>query len=191
MTPTMPGVCEAQVGESGDLAAARLEERAAPASRILTEPLATFPVFAATPASDPQWSAIVAWAIYALQRAELPATPWTAAGVKSAGRRGARPRPRRRLGQARCRRRRLLRRHLCAQSRRRLASQASARSERAGRTRRPVRHALIANRRRHFRVRFGHFQRVAAPFPSHVLLCHICTYKYIRCEADLAPSRPS
>src|SRR5277367_1002423 len=79
------GVCDAQVGESGDLAAARLEERAAPASRILTEPLATFPVFAATPASDPQWSAIVAWSTYALQRAELPATPWTAAGLKSLG----------------------------------------------------------------------------------------------------------
>ena len=78
-------VCDVQVGESGDLAAARLEERATPASRILAEPLATFPVFAATPASDPQWSAIVAWAIYALQRAELPATPWTAAGLKSLG----------------------------------------------------------------------------------------------------------
>ena len=76
-------ICEAQVGESGDLAAARLEERATPASRILAEPLATFPVFAATPASDPQWSAIVAWAIYALQRAELPATPWAAAGLES------------------------------------------------------------------------------------------------------------
>jgi general L-amino acid transport system substrate-binding protein len=79
------GVCDAQVGESGDLAAARLEEHSAPASRILTESLTTFPVFAATPASDPQWSAIVAWAIYALQRAELPATPWTAAGLKSLG----------------------------------------------------------------------------------------------------------
>jgi general L-amino acid transport system substrate-binding protein len=78
-------ICEAQVGESGDLAAARLEERAGPASRILTEPLATFPLFAATPSSDPQWSAIVAWAIYALQRAELPATPWAAAGLESAG----------------------------------------------------------------------------------------------------------
>jgi general L-amino acid transport system substrate-binding protein len=77
------GVCEAQVGESGDLAAARLEEHRGPASRILTEPLAAFPVFAATPASDPQWSAIVAWAIYALERAELPATAWTAAGLKS------------------------------------------------------------------------------------------------------------
>ena len=77
------GVCDAQVGESGDLAAARLEDHSAPASRILTEPLARFPVFSATPASDPQWSAIVAWSTYALQRAELPATPWTAAGLES------------------------------------------------------------------------------------------------------------
>jgi general L-amino acid transport system substrate-binding protein len=76
-------VCDAQVAESGDLAAARLEDLSAPASRILTEPLARFPVFAATPASDPQWSAIVAWSTYALQRAELPATPWTAAGLES------------------------------------------------------------------------------------------------------------
>ncbi len=77
------GVCDAEVGESGDLAAARLAEHSTPASRILTEPLGTFPVFAATPASDPQWSAIVVWAIYALQRAELPATAWTAAGLTS------------------------------------------------------------------------------------------------------------
>ena len=77
------GVCDAQVGESGDLAAARLEEHGRPSSRILTEPLATFPVFALSPASDPQWSAIVAWAIYALERAELPATAWTASGLKS------------------------------------------------------------------------------------------------------------
>jgi general L-amino acid transport system substrate-binding protein len=79
------GVCEAQVGESGDLAAASLEVHRAPASRILAEPLATFPMFALTPARDPQWSAIVAWAIYALQRAELPATPWAATGLRSLG----------------------------------------------------------------------------------------------------------
>ena len=78
-------MCQAQVGESGDLAAARLEERAAQPSRILVEPLATFPVFAATPASDPQWAAVVAWAIYAVQRAELPATSWTASGLKFLG----------------------------------------------------------------------------------------------------------
>jgi general L-amino acid transport system substrate-binding protein len=77
------GVCDAQVGESEDLAAARLKDHSAAASRILTEPLARFPVSAATPASDPQWSAIVAWSTYALQRAELPATPWTAAGLES------------------------------------------------------------------------------------------------------------
>ena len=42
-------------------------------------------MLAATPASDPQWSAIVAWSIYALQRAELPSTPWTPTGLKSLG----------------------------------------------------------------------------------------------------------
>ncbi len=81
-------ICDAVVGESGDLAAARLTESAETPSRILAEPLATFPVFAATPASDPQWSAIVAWAITALQRAELPASPWAAAGLDSTGAEG-------------------------------------------------------------------------------------------------------
>jgi general L-amino acid transport system substrate-binding protein len=75
--------CDAQVGESGDLAAARLEEHGGPSSRILTEPLGSFPVFALSPASDPQWSAIVAWAVYALERAELPATAWAPAGLAS------------------------------------------------------------------------------------------------------------
>jgi general L-amino acid transport system substrate-binding protein len=78
------GVCDAQVGESPDLAVASLKEAGAhPPSRILGEPLATFPMFAATPASDPQWSAIVAWAIYTLERAELAATPWATSGLDS------------------------------------------------------------------------------------------------------------
>jgi len=81
-------ICDALVGESGDLAAARLSESAETPSRILAEPLATFPVFAATPASDPQWSAIVAWAITALERAELAASPWAAAGLDSLGAQG-------------------------------------------------------------------------------------------------------
>ncbi len=76
------GVCEAQVGEIGDLAEARLAAKSPP-SRILSEPLKTFPVFAVTPTSDPQWSSIVAWGVYALQRAEAPATPWTASGLGS------------------------------------------------------------------------------------------------------------
>jgi general L-amino acid transport system substrate-binding protein len=77
-------ICEAEVGESGELAVARLDAAGARLqSRILPEALATFPVLASTPASDPQWSAIVAWAIYTLQRAELPAAPWTASGLDS------------------------------------------------------------------------------------------------------------
>ena len=137
------GVCDAQVGESPDLAAARLNE-AARARRAASLPSRwrLFPIFAATPASDPQWSAIVAWAVFALERAELPATPWAASGLDSVGGRGAGTRPRRRLAEARRRRGRILRRHLCAQPRRRLAPQASPRAQRAGRTRRPVRHAV-------------------------------------------------
>ncbi len=77
-------ICDAQVGESPDLAAARLNEGAQPPSRILAERLAAFPIFAATPATDPQWSAIVAWAVFSLERAELPAAPWAAAGLDSA-----------------------------------------------------------------------------------------------------------
>jgi general L-amino acid transport system substrate-binding protein len=78
-------VCDAQVGESPDLAVARLKEGAgASPSRILEEPLATFPIFAATPAGDPEWSAVVAWAIFTLERAELSATPWAASGLDSA-----------------------------------------------------------------------------------------------------------
>jgi general L-amino acid transport system substrate-binding protein len=75
-------VCDARAGETPDLAVARLDDAGAHLrSRILPEPLATFPIIAATPSSDPEWSAIVAWAVAALQRAELPASPWAAAGA--------------------------------------------------------------------------------------------------------------
>jgi general L-amino acid transport system substrate-binding protein len=48
------GACEAQVGEVGDLAVARLSDAASRLkSRILPEALTTFPVFAVTPTSDP------------------------------------------------------------------------------------------------------------------------------------------
>jgi general L-amino acid transport system substrate-binding protein len=78
------GVCEAKVGEASDLAAARLGSAgSALKSRILDEPLATFPVLAVSPMNDAEWSAIVAWAIFTLQRAELPAAPWRASGVGS------------------------------------------------------------------------------------------------------------
>ncbi len=84
------GKCDAEVGEIGDLAVARLAGRGKAAkSRILSEPLATFPVIAVTPASDPQWAAIVAWAIVALERADLPAGLWSAGGMDSAAVKGA------------------------------------------------------------------------------------------------------
>jgi general L-amino acid transport system substrate-binding protein len=84
------GACEAQVGEVGDLAVARLDKAASKRnSRILPEPLATFPVFAVTPASDGQWTAIVAWSIATLQRAELPSQPWAASGLDSVAVKGA------------------------------------------------------------------------------------------------------
>ena len=75
-------VCDAAVGEIGDLAVARLQAKT-PKSRILTESFATFPVLAVTPVADPQWSAIVAWAVYALERAGLAAGPWNASGLAS------------------------------------------------------------------------------------------------------------
>ncbi len=82
--------CDGEVGETGDLAVARLSGDGKGArSRILPEPLATFAVFAVTPASDPQWAAIVAWTLVALVRAELPSGPWTAGGAESAAVKGA------------------------------------------------------------------------------------------------------
>ena len=82
--------CDAEAGEIGDLAAARLSGDAkGRKSRILPEPLATFPVFAVTPASDPQWTAIAAWAMVALERSELPPGPWTAGGAEAAAASGA------------------------------------------------------------------------------------------------------
>ena len=135
--------CDAEVGEIGDLAVARRSGAGKGAkSRILPEPLATFPVFAVTPASDPQWAAIVAWAIVALERAELPAGPWTAGGWESAAVKGED------LGltddwtKRVARGRGILCRHLRPQSRRPLAPQPAARPERPGRGRRPVRHAV-------------------------------------------------
>ena len=134
-------VCQAQVGETDDLAVARLAARA-PASRILSEPLKTFPVFAATPAIDPQWSAIVAWGgLHAsARRAAGDALVCERPRLPPHRRRGARPRLR--LAGPRHRRRRNLRRHVRSQSRRSVEAQIAARRERPGRSRRVVRHAL-------------------------------------------------
>ncbi|MTJ81868.1 MAG: transporter substrate-binding domain-containing protein [Telmatospirillum sp.] len=52
-------------------------------NRILPEPVASFPVMAATPVRDGQWSAIVAWTVHTLISAERPEGKWYHGGVKS------------------------------------------------------------------------------------------------------------
>jgi general L-amino acid transport system substrate-binding protein len=77
-------VCGVLVDELQALAAERLDDADKPLdSRILSEPLATFPIVAATPTADGQWSAIVALALATLQRAEIPGAEWKASGLES------------------------------------------------------------------------------------------------------------
>ena len=52
-------------------------------SRILPEPLAAFPIMAATGTNDAEWSAIVAWTIHTLLRAESPTSYWATGGAES------------------------------------------------------------------------------------------------------------
>ena len=75
-------VCHGLASESTLLADARLSDAGKTLhSRILADPLAIFPIVAATPTEDAQWTALVGWAIDTLQRAEIPATPWAAGGL--------------------------------------------------------------------------------------------------------------
>jgi general L-amino acid transport system substrate-binding protein len=82
--------CRALVGEATTLAEVRLRrdptERAYknPAdfdSRLLPQPLAVFPIFATTGTLDAAWSAVVAWTVYTLQRAETPQAAWASPGI--------------------------------------------------------------------------------------------------------------
>jgi general L-amino acid transport system substrate-binding protein len=50
-------------------------------NRILPEPLAVYPVIAATSTKDADWSAIVAWTVHTLVSAERPERQWYAGGV--------------------------------------------------------------------------------------------------------------
>ena len=67
------GVCDAQVGESSRSGGRQSQRKPALILKAASLPSRSrlFPMFATTPARDPQWSAIVAWAIYTLERAEL------------------------------------------------------------------------------------------------------------------------
>jgi general L-amino acid transport system substrate-binding protein len=77
-------VCQAYAAEVTTLAETRLDGGVNRLqSRILAEPLATFPIVAATGTKDAEWSAIVAWAVHTLVRAEAPAAKWAAGGIDS------------------------------------------------------------------------------------------------------------
>ena len=74
--------CHAIAGEITTLAATRLDPGVNHlSSRILPEPLAVFPVMAATGTDDAQWSSIVAWTVHTLVSAERPETRWYAGGA--------------------------------------------------------------------------------------------------------------
>src|SRR5579883_3272922 len=74
--------CHAIAGEITTLATIRLDPGVnGLSSRILREPLVTFPVMATTGTQDAQWSAIVAWTVNTLVSAQRPETRWYAGGA--------------------------------------------------------------------------------------------------------------
>ena len=75
--------CHAVAGEITTLASTRLDPGVNHlSSRILPEPLAVFPVMAATGTDDAQWSSIVAWTVHTLvaRRGRKPGGIWEARG---------------------------------------------------------------------------------------------------------------
>jgi general L-amino acid transport system substrate-binding protein len=77
-------VCHGLAAEVTTLAEVRLDGGVNELrSRILPEPLAAFPIIAATGIKDPEWAAIVAWTIHTLLRAEIPQAEWAAGGLDS------------------------------------------------------------------------------------------------------------
>jgi general L-amino acid transport system substrate-binding protein len=77
-------VCRGLAGEVTTLSQVRLDGGVnGLRSRILPEPLAAFPILAATGTQDAEWSAIVAWAIHSLLRADVLTAEWAAGGLDS------------------------------------------------------------------------------------------------------------
>jgi general L-amino acid transport system substrate-binding protein len=77
-------VCKGLAGEVTSLAEVRLDGGVNELrSRILSEPLAAFPIMAATGTKDAEWSAVVAWTIHTLVRAESPTSYWATGGAES------------------------------------------------------------------------------------------------------------
>jgi general L-amino acid transport system substrate-binding protein len=76
--------CQAWAAEVTTLAEVRREGGPRLRSgRILSEPLASFPIIAATGASDGAWSALVFWTIATLIDADRPYLNWAAGGLDS------------------------------------------------------------------------------------------------------------
>jgi len=75
-------VCKGLAAETTTLAGVRLNGGVNHLqSRILPDTLAVFPVMAAVNVSDPQWEAIVTWAVHSLVRADTPTAEWESGGV--------------------------------------------------------------------------------------------------------------
>ena len=76
--------CHALAGEATALAKLRRGSGVnGITSRLLPEPLAAFPILAATGTEDGHWSAIVAWTVHTLVSAERPETRWYAGGARA------------------------------------------------------------------------------------------------------------
>jgi general L-amino acid transport system substrate-binding protein len=76
--------CQAWAAEVTTLAAVRLEGgKTLRGGRILSEPLASFPIIVATGTSDGAWSALVFWTIATLIDADRPHRDWAAGGLDS------------------------------------------------------------------------------------------------------------
>jgi general L-amino acid transport system substrate-binding protein len=76
--------CRSALAEATELAAIRLRKGVNRFdSRILAEPLAVFPILAATPKGDAQWARIVAWTVHVLQAAEQKESAWLPGGAKA------------------------------------------------------------------------------------------------------------
>lgn len=77
-------VCRGLASEVTTLAEVRLDGGVNELkSRILPEPLAAFPILAATGTKDAEWATLVAWTVDTLMRAEVPTTEWAAGGIDS------------------------------------------------------------------------------------------------------------
>jgi general L-amino acid transport system substrate-binding protein len=77
-------ICSALAGEATTLASVRLEGgKTRREGRILAEPLARFPILAATSVEDGAWAALVFWTVTTLMNADRPTRDWAAGGLDS------------------------------------------------------------------------------------------------------------